>query len=272
MLPMTGFFRHRQLENILLSSSPDVVVLNPNVLHVPVRPSHGNYYEVGLTKGFMGKLSLDVNSYFRNVNNFADDNLLLNTPVSFPIAFRQARIYGAEGKLNIPRWGRLSGFASYSYMVGSAYFPVTGGLFLGQSSTNALTQLTGRFWVSQDQRNTLRTRFRYQFMNWLWCAVGVEYGSGLPVDFDGTYEEALAQYGQQVIDRVDFIHDRVRPSLSVDASVGAGLWKKDNRAMTIQVDAVNLNNRLNLTDFAGLFSGNAIAPPRTFAISLKASF
>ena len=71
---------------------------------------------------------------------------------------------------------------------------------------------------------------------------------------------------------MDFIHDRVRPSLSVDASVGAGLWKKDNRAMTIQFDAVNLNNRLNLTDFAGLFSGNAIAPPRTFAISLKASF
>jgi hypothetical protein len=265
-------FQTPSAENILLSSSPDVVVLNPNVLHVPVRPSHGNYYELGLTKGFMGKLSLDVNSYFRNVNNFADDNLLLNTPVSFPIAFRQARIYGAEGKLNIPRWGRLSGFASYSYMVGSAYFPVTGGLFLGQSSTNALTQLTGRFWVSQDQRNTLRTRFRYQFMNWLWGAVGVEYGSGLPVDFDGTYEEALAQYGQQVIDRVDFIHDRVRPSLSVDASVGAGLWKKDNRAMTIQFDAVNLNNRLNLTDFAGLFSGNAIAPPRTFAISLKASF
>jgi len=265
-------FQTPSFENILLSSSPDVVVLNPDVLRVPVEPSHGNYYEVGMTKGFMGKVSLDVNSYLRNVNNFADDDLLLNTPVSFPIAFRKARIYGAEGKVNIPHWGRLSGFVSYSYMVGSAYFPVTGGLFLGQSATNALTQLSGRFWVSQDQRNTVRTRFRYQFLPQLWGAVGAEYGSGLPVDFDGTYQEALAQYGQQVIDRVNFYRDRVRPSLSLDASVGADIWKKDTLAMRLQFDAQNLNNRLNLINFAGLFSGNSIAPPRSYAIRLQTTF
>lgn len=242
------------------------------MLRLPVEPSHGNYYEAGMTKGFLGQLSLDVNGYFRDVNNFADDNLLLNTPVSFPIAFRKAQIYGAEGKVNIPRWGKLSGFVSYSYMVGSAYFPVTGGLFLGQSATNALTNLSGRFWVSQDQRNTVRTRFRYQFMPRLWGAVGAEYGSGLPVDFDGTYEEALAQYGQAVIDRVNFYRDRVRPSLSVDASVGADIWKKDNAVVRMQFDAQNLNNRLNLIDFAGLFSGNAIAPPRSYAIRLQTIF
>jgi hypothetical protein len=259
-------------ENILLSSSPDVVVLNPNVLRVPVAPSHGNYFEAGLTKAFMGKLSLDVNGYFRDVDNFADDDLLLNTPVSFPIAFRKGQIYGAEGKMNIPRWGNLSGFVSYSYMVGSAYFPVTGGLFLGQDATNALTQLSGRFWISQDQRNTVRIRFRYQFKPRLWGAFGVEYGSGLPVDFDGTYEEALAEYGQDVINRVNFARDRVRPSLSVDASVGADVWKKDNVAVRAQFDAQNLNNRLNLINFAGLFSGNAIAPPRSYAVRLQMIF
>ena len=265
-------FQTPSFENILLASSPDVVVLNPNVLRLPVEPSHGNYYEAGITKGFLGKLSLDVNGYFRDVNNFADDDLLLNTPVSFPIAFRKAQIYGAEGKINIPVWGNLSGFVSYSYMVGSAYFPVTGGLFLGQSATNALTDLAGRFWVSQDQRNTVRTRFRYQFKPRLWGALGAEYGSGLPVDFDGTYEEALAQYGQAVIDRVNFYRNRVRQSLSVDASVGADIWRKDNVAVRAQFDAQNLNNRLNLINFAGLFSGNAIAPPRSYAIRLQTIF
>ena len=265
-------FQTPSFENILLSSSPDVVALNPNVLRLPVEPSHGDYYEAGITKGFMGKLSLDVNAYYRDVNNFADDDLLLNTPVSFPIAFRKAQIYGAEGKVNIPLWGKLSGFVSYSYMVGSAYFPVTGGLFLGQSATDALTDLAGRFWISQDQRNTVRTRFRYQFKPRIWGAIGAAYGSGLPVDFDGTYEEALAQYGQAVIDRVNFYRDRVRPSLSVDASVGADIWKKDNVAVRVQFDAQNLNNRLNLIDFAGLFSGNAIAPPRSYAVRLQAIF
>jgi hypothetical protein len=265
-------FQTPSFENIQLSSSPAVVVLNPNVLHVPVEPSHGNYYEAGLTKGFLGKVSLDVNAYLRDVNNFADDNLLLNTPVSFPIAFRKGQIYGAEGKVNIPRWGRVSGFVSYSYMVGSAYFPVTGGLFLGQSATNALTQLSGRFWVSQDQRNTVRTRLRYQFLPRLWGAIGAEYGSGLPVDFDGTYEQALSQYGQAIVDRVNFYRDRVRPSLSLDASVGMDIWKKDNIGMRVQFDAQNLNNRLNLINFAGLFSGNAVAPPRSYAIRLTAVF
>ena len=265
-------FQTPSFENILLASSPSVVVLNPDVLRLPVEPSHGNYYEVGLTKGFLGQFTLDVNYYRRNVNNFADDNLLLNTPVSFPIAFRKANIYGAEGKLNIPRWGNLSGFVSYSYMVGSAYFPVTGGLFLGQAATDALTQLGGRFWVSQDQRNTVRTRFRYQFLPRLWGAFGAEYGSGLPVDFDGTYEQALAEYGQQVIDRVNFERYRVRPSLSLDASVGADIWKKDNLAMRLQFDAANLNNRLNLINFAGLFSGNSVAPPRSFAVRFSTNF
>jgi len=265
-------FQTPAFENILLASSPDVVVLNPDVLRLPVEPSHGNYYEVGITKGFFGQLRLDANYYRRNVNNFADDNLLLNTPVAFPIAFRKANIYGAEGKIAIPNWGRFSGFVSYSYMVGSAYFPVTGGLFLGQDATNALTQLSGRFWVSQDQRNTVRTRFRYQFKPWLWGAVGADYGSGLPVDFSGTYEEALAEYGLQVVDQVNFKRDRVKPNFSLSASVGADLWKRDNVAIRVQFDATNLTDRLNLINFAGLFSGNSVAPPRSYAIRLSANF
>jgi len=35
---------------------------------------------------------------------------------------------------------------------------------------------------------------------------------------------------------------------------------------------VNLNNRLNVIDFGGLFSGNAIDPGRSFAVRLNTSF
>src|SRR5207245_145087 len=98
----------------------------------------------------------------------------------------KAHIYGAEGKVDIPHWRRLSGFVSYSYIVGAAYLPVTGGLFLGDDASNALSQTQGRFWVTQDQRNTVRTRFRYQFTQRVWAALGAEFGGGLPVEFDGT--------------------------------------------------------------------------------------
>jgi hypothetical protein len=118
----------------------------------------------------------------------------------------------------------------------------------------------------------VRTRFRYQFLPRFWAALGGEYGSGLPVDFDGTYEQALAQYGQQVIDRVNFKRSRVKPSFSLDASIGADIWKKDTLAMRVQFDVENINDGLNLINFAGLFSGNSIAPPRSYAVRLKAEF
>ena len=38
----------------------------------------------------------------------------------------------------------------------------------------------------------------------------------------------LAEYGQAVINRVDFVRARVRPSLAVGASPGADLMKRDN--------------------------------------------
>jgi hypothetical protein len=265
-------FQTPAFENILLSSSPAVQSLDPSVLRLPVRPSLGNFYEIGWTKGLLGKLRLDANGYLRQVGNFADDNQLLNTPVSFPIAFRKASIYGAEGKIELPKWRRWSGFVSYSYMVGSAYFPVTGGLFLGDSATGALTQLGGRFWVSQDQRNTVRARVRYQVIPRLWIAGGAEYGSGLPVDFDGTEQQALAQYGQQIVDRVNFDTGRVKPSFSLDASAGTELYHRDRVRMRFQVDAQNLTNRLNVIDFAGLFSGNSVAPPRSYGLRLVTQF
>ena len=265
-------FQTPESENILLSSSPEVVSLSPDVLRLPVEPSHGDYFEVGASKALWSHLRFDGNYFRRYVNNFADDDQILNTAVSFPIAFNKAEIYGAEGKLEIPKWGRLSGFASYSYMVGNAWLPVTGGLFLGDDAAAATSQLTGHFPISQDQRNTFRIRMQYQLLSRLWVAGSTEYNSGLPFEFTGTYQQALAQYGPAVIGRIDFERGRVRPSLAVNVSAGAELFKNDRVAARLQADVENLNNRLNVIDFGGLFSGNAIAPSRSYGLRMQMTF
>ena len=265
-------FQTPEAENILLASSPQVISLNPSILRLPVEPSRGNYYEIGVTKPVLGQLRLDANYYRRYSNNYADDDQLLSTAVAFPIAFRKAIIYGAEGKLEISHWGRFSGVVSYSYMVGNAWFPVTGGLFLGQDAISAGNQLTGHFPDTQDQRNTVRTRLRYRLSSRTWVAGGAAYGSGMPFEFTGTSEQALAQYGPAMVDRVDFARGRVRPSLAVDVSAGAELYRRDQWLTTLQADLQNLNNRLNVLDFGGLFSGNAIAPPRSYSLRLQTSF
>ena len=53
--------------------------------------------------------------------------------------------HGAEGKIEFPHMGKLAGHLDYSYLVASAYLPVTGGLFLGDDASNALIQTIGRF-------------------------------------------------------------------------------------------------------------------------------
>jgi hypothetical protein len=265
-------FQTPSFENILLSSSPQVTSLDPNVLRLPVQPSHGNYFELGATKSFAGQLRFDASYFRRYVNNYADDDQILSTAVSFPIAFRKGIIYGAEAKIEIPHWNRFSGFLSYSYIVGNAWFPVTGGLFLGDDAASALSQFVGHFPDSQDQRNTARIRIRYQIHPRLWIATGAEFGSGLPFEFEGDPADALATYGQAVVNRIDFNDGRIKPTLSVDVSAGADLYRKEKRSLRLQADGENLNNRLNVIDFGGLFSGNAIGPPRSYALRLALSF
>ena len=265
-------FQTPSFENILLSNSFEVQFINPDFLRLPVEPSQGNYYEAGVSKAFGNNLRLDVNYYLRNVNNYADDDQIENTTISFPIAFRKATIYGAEAKIEVPNWHGLSGFVSYSYMVGNVWFPVTGGLFLGDDVQDAQTQLGGHFPDSQDQRNTLFTRWMYQVKPRFWVAGGMQYGSGLPFEFDGDYETALEEYGPAGPESRQL---RPRPNLSFVDRQRLGRRRPLQvrpHERSLQVDGQNLNNELNLIDFGGLFSGNAIGPSRSFALRLTTTF
>jgi hypothetical protein len=266
-------FQTPSFENLLLSSSTDVESIDPgNFLRLPVKPSQGNYYEAGLTKAFVGRIRLDANYFRRLVNNFADDDQIQNTTISFPISFRKAIIYGAEARLSVPDWRGFSGFLSYSYNVGNVWFPVTGGLFLGPDALNEAMQLNGHFPNTQDQRNTVRGRVRYQVKPRFWLAAGIQYDSGLPFEFDGDPETVLEQYGQKVLDRINFNRGRIYPTFLVNASAGADIYKSERVNMRFQADGQNLTNVLNVIDFGGLFSGNAIGPSRSFALRLTTEF
>jgi hypothetical protein len=266
-------FQTPSFENLLVSSSMAVESIDPgNFLRLPVEPSQGNYYEAGLTKSLLGRIRLDANYFRRLVNNFADDDQIQNTTISFPISFRKSIIYGAEARLSVPDWRGFSGFLSYSYNVGNVWFPVTGGLFLGPDALTAAMQLSGHFPNTQDQRNTVRGRVRYQVKPRFWLAAGIQYDSGLPFEFDGNPETVLEQYGQQVLDRINFNRGRIYPSFLVSASAGADIYKSERVNMRIQADGQNLTNVLNVLDFGGLFSGNAIGPSRSFALRLTTEF
>jgi len=263
-------FQTPALENLLLASSPKAQAFSGAVLQLPVRPARANYFEAGFTESFAGKLRIDGNVFRRDFQNFSDDNVLFDTGVSFPIAFSTAEIFGEEIQIAVPRWGRFSGFVSSANQKGTGQGPITGGLFLG--SQIAGIPDASKFPISQDQRNTARVRVRYQAAQRLWVAASAEFGSGLPVSDPISYNDALVQYDAAILNQVNFAAGRVRPNFSLGAAAGATFYHKETREISAQLEVNNLSDRLNVLNFASLFSGTAIAAPRSVSARLRLAF
>src|SRR6185503_15204248 len=257
-------FQTPAMENLLLASSDQVDSLSPDLLRIPVAPSRGNYVEGGVSLAVARTARLDATVYRRTFENYADDDVFLNTGIGFPIAFAGAIIRGLDVKLTLPRWRGVSAFAAYSNLAGRAELPVAGGLFLGAEAPDAL-EATDRIPITQDQRHTVRARVRYQVHPRAWTAALVKYGSGLPVELDGEIdlEELEEHFGPKVVERVDIERERLRPTFSLDWAAGLEVWRRGTRRLEMRAEVANLTDRLNVVNFAGLFSGTALAPPRS---------
>jgi outer membrane cobalamin receptor len=265
-------FQTPAIENLLLASSDTLDGLGDEVLRLPVPASRGNFYEAGISKVVGRRARIDATVFKRDMTDVADDDVLLNTGVSFPIAFQRAEINGAEVKVDLRSWKNLSGAVGYSYLHGIGELPITGGLFLGDEGVAQL-ESRARFPLTQDQRHTVRGRATYQFSPSAWVAIAGSYGSGLPFeDFDETPGDAIEEFGERVVQRVNFATGRVRPSASLDVSTGFTLIKSSSRSVRLQAEVRNLTNRLDVINFAGLFSGTALAAPRSAAVRVRLEF
>jgi hypothetical protein len=276
-------FQPPPIENLLLSSAGPGLGLDEVEDALPVPVSRGNFFEVGFRKAFGNELRLDVSHYWRTFRNYIDDDVFLNTGLSFPITFDTARVEGTEVRLEMPRWGPVTSFVSYSNMLGYASSPVTGGLFIEGGEAEELRDVVRRFPISQDQRNTVAAQVRFEPHRRLWTIVGARYGSGLPVEWeengddddgdDGDDDDGDEQpIDEAILDEVDFERGRVKPNFSLDCSAGLRLWERDLRSVSLQFDVRNVTGRLNVINFSGLFSGTAIASGRQFTLHLKVGF
>ena len=261
-------FQTPAFENLLVSSAPDLGNFGPETVRLPVRPSRGHFLEGGVTRALFGAVRVDASVYRRTFSDYADDELLLNTGIGFPIAFRSATIDGLETRVIVPHWRGLSGSFSYSLLKGVAALPVTGGLFPASSDTEEPRE----FPITQDQRHTISTRWRYQVHPSAWAAAGLSYGSGLPTEVEAEASDLLDAYSAELLDRVDFERHRVKPWMSVNLSAGTTVRQHGHHVVRLQADLTNVFGRLNVINFAGLFSGTAVGAPRRVVARLQTEF
>jgi hypothetical protein len=84
--------------------------------------------------------------------------------------------------------------------------------------------------------------------------------------------DLLAAFGPQILDRVDLARGRVRPSYSFDVAAGAEIYHKESRSVALQIQVSNVADRLNVINFASLFSGTALGEPRSDSASFRLTF
>ena len=275
-------------ENLLLSSLAADLDVEEIEGSLPVPANRAHFFEVGVRRPLGDLMRLDVKHYWRRFRNYIDDDVFFNTGIQFPITFDSAEIEGTELRLEVPRWHGLSGFLSYSNMLGRASSPVTGGLFVQGGEAEDLRDVVEEFPITQDQRNTVAAMVRFKFHPRVWASAGLRYGSGLPFeleddggdgdhggdnadgdDDDDREEQAIPR---AILGQVNYQRRRIRPNLSLDLSLGARIWQRDQRTATLQFDLRNATDRLNVINFSGLFSGTALAPGRQATLQLRVHF
>ena len=83
----------------------------------------------------------------------------------------------------------------------------------------------------------MRARVRYQVVPRLWLALGCDYNSGLPFQPDLTPQQYATEYGQTVVNHLNFNRDRIDPYFTQNASVGVDLYNQEKRSVRLQADA-----------------------------------
>ncbi len=250
-------FETPSLENLLVASAPTSAAIEPGSQQLPVRPGYANFYELGFTSTPLRRLALGGNVFLRKWTSFEDDDTILNTGVSVPFTDRTANVHGEEVSVALTEVRGFDVHLTYSNQVAIATGPITGGLLIGDEGA-----VPPRFPVSQDQRNTVRSRIGYTHAAFH-AAVATKYNSGLPVNLSNGDSTATlsAEFGPTVVSKVNFDRGRVSPWSTTDFSTGLHL----GRHFAIDGRVGNIGNGTHVINFASLFSGTAIASPRSYS-------
>jgi hypothetical protein len=167
-------------ENLLLSNATGQGGLAENVFGASpasIHPGFRNQFNTGLQQALGKLLLLDVDYFWKYTHNAFDFSALLNTTITFPIAWHNSKVDGLTGRLSSTN---IHGFQAY-WTFGhtrARYFPPENGGLIPQGSPLA----PGVFRIDHDQAFQSTVDLRYQRpKNAEWIALTIRYDSGLVV-------------------------------------------------------------------------------------------
>jgi len=295
-------------ENLLLSSATGTGGLAQNVFgadSVTIRPGRRNQFNTGIQQAVGRFLLIDADYFWKFTHNAYDFDVLLNTTITFPIAWHNSKLDGVTGRVSTTN---LHGFQAY-WTFGhtrARYFPPENGGLVSQGHPLA----TGVFRIDHDQAFQSTANIRYQRKNAEWIAWTWRYDSGLAVtgvldvadavdltpaqqvsigfSCDGQFATlaspitgcsgvgkskllTLPQIGQE---NDDHNVDRVKPRNVFNLGIGTDnlLHSEGRMRLTASVAIDNLTNKVALYNFLSTFSGTHFLQPRTVVAHIGLAF
>jgi hypothetical protein len=292
-------------ENLILSSA--VGGLAGNVFGATgvaaLQPGLRNQYNAGLQQGLGRWIVVDADYFWKYTHNAYDFSTLLNTTITFPIAWKESKIDGVSARVSTID---LHGFQAY-FTLGhnrARYFPPEDGGLLTPNPP-------GVFRIDHDQALQSTLNLRYQrHKKAEWVSLVWRYDSGLVVSgvpdaaaamaltpnqqvtiglacngtyatvtspitaCGGTVTSKLLTLPQTGMENDDHNPDRVKPRNLLDAGVGTDnlLHAEGPRRILLSLTVANLTNQVALYNFLSTFSGTHFVEPRSLRASIGFSF
>jgi hypothetical protein len=165
-------------ENLILASlgaaNPVVTdIIGGASLQSPIRSGQRNQFNAGFQQAFGKYVVVDADYLWKYTHNAYDFSTFGNTPIFFPIAWKNSKIDGPSVRISMPNFHGFTALAVLAHVRARYFPPQVGGL--GASITGGEV-----FRIDHDQAFNQTTHFQYQpFKNLPWIGFNWRYDSGL---------------------------------------------------------------------------------------------
>lgn len=296
-------------ENLLLSSATGVGGVTDifgAVGQQPLEPGRRNQFNIGVQQTIGHALQVDVDYWVKHTQNAAEFDVILNTPITFPIMWRQDRLDGFGFRMstrNIKGF-RLNTTAGTGRL---RYFgPEVGGLIFNAPLANV-------FRTDSDDKFYQTTTLDYHTSRGPWAGFTWRYDNGEVAGAGSDLEEMLGltaaqqsatgffcgsdvatpshgitqcsaawpAYGATRIRMPapgtaddDTNPPRMTPRNLIDASIGTDnlFMKSGKNRVRLQLAIINLTNKEAMYNFLSTFGGTHFVQPRTYQFKVGFAF
>lgn len=295
-------------ENLVLASSTGAGGFGGGLLGsigaAPLTPARRNQYDVGLQQRAWRGIQVDADYFWKVTEGAYDFDVILNTPLTFPVQFRESKIDGALVRVTLPDVRGFTAYTTVSHTRARLFGPELGGLRFSASYAPV-----ARPDHDEPFQQTTHVEYRTGKLAGFWTGLTWRYDSGLVAVSVPTFADAFRLTGDQQAamglycgstfatvnqpirscdaptlgatriripalgtENDDTNPPRIAPHHLIDLGVGFDTFRIGRLPLRARVTIVNVLDTVALYNFLSTFAGTHFVTPRAAQVELIVRF